>query len=155
MKHWVNTVSRDHVDVGCAGGFAQADHGKNTRLMQLQKGDALVFYSPRSAMKSGEKVQAFTAVGSIADDEPYQVEMTADFRPWRRAVSFYAHVEAPIRPLLDELAFITDKTRWGFPFRRGLFEISPQDFLIIAQAMHAAEPFDVAAQGSVPTIEHL
>jgi hypothetical protein len=44
--------------------------------------------------------------------------------------------EAPIRDLLTELAFIEDLNRWGFPFRRGLFQISEDDFRRIAQAMN-------------------
>jgi hypothetical protein len=44
--------------------------------------------------------------------------------------------QSPIQPLLDELTFITDKKRWGYPFRRGLFPISAEDFGRIARAMH-------------------
>ncbi len=97
----------------------------------------LIFYSPRTAFRGGEVLQAFTALGEIIDNEPYQVEMTSDFHPWRRKVSFEGVKEAPVRPLLEDLTFVTDKRKWGFPFRRGLFEISPQDFERIAKAMGA------------------
>ena len=30
MSYWINTVSRDHVQRGVAGGFTQANHGKPT-----------------------------------------------------------------------------------------------------------------------------
>jgi hypothetical protein len=46
--------------------------------------------------------------------------------------------DAPILPLLPALAFIPDKQRWGFPFRRGLFEIDSADFDRIAKAMGAS-----------------
>ena len=62
-RYWVNTVSRDHVQKGVEGGFTQADHGKNTRLKRLNQGDYLVFYSPRTHFRSGETLQAFTALG--------------------------------------------------------------------------------------------
>ncbi len=139
-KFWVNTVSRDHVQAGVAGGFTQADHGKNTRLKRLKRGDLLIFYSPKTQFKGGEPLQAFTALGKIVDDEPYQVEMTPDFHPWRRRISFFEAEEAPIRPLLESLAFIPNKQKWGFPFRRGLFEIEEADFLRIAEAMGAKLP---------------
>ena len=45
--------------------------------------------------------------------------------------------QAPIKPLIEELGFIEDKQQWGFPFRRGLFEISGEDFHHIALAMKA------------------
>ncbi len=133
---WVNTVSLEHVQMGVDGGFTQAEHGKNTRLRQLRPGDGIVFYSPRTAMRSGETLQRFTALGTVTDEEPYQVSMIADFHPWRLAVRFEEEVgQAEARPLLDQLSFVTDKRRWGLPFRRGLFPIPTADFEIIAAAM--------------------
>jgi hypothetical protein len=51
MRYWINTVSRDHVQTGVEGGFTQADHGKRTRLKRLERGDRIVFYSPRAEKK--------------------------------------------------------------------------------------------------------
>ena len=137
MRYWVNTISREHVQRGLAGGFTQADHGKNTRLKRLAQGDRIVFYSPRTEFRGGEALQAFTAIGEIVDDEPYQVVVSEDFHPWRRRVHFSPAAEAPIQPLIDTLSFITNKKQWGFPFRRGLFEIEEADFHAIARAMKA------------------
>jgi len=135
MKHWINTISLEHVERGVEGGSTQADHGRNTRLRRLERGDWLVFYSPRTALRGGEPVQAFTAIGRIADDEPFQVEMAPDFHPWRRRVDFLPCRPAPARPLVGSLSFITDVQRWGYPFRRGLFEVPAEDFETIATAM--------------------
>ena len=120
---------------GVEGGFTQADHGRNTRLRRLERGDWIVFYSPRTQIRGGEPLQAFTAIGRIADDEPFQVEMTPEFHPWRRLVDFVASRHAPARPLVGSLSFITDEQRWGYPFRRGLFEVPAEDFATIATAM--------------------
>lgn len=135
MHYWINTVSRSHVRAGVEGGFTQADHGKNTQLKRLEEGDLIVFYSPRTELRGGEPLQAFTAIGRIADEEPYQVEMKPDFHPWRRRVEFLKNEEAPIRPLIQELSFIKNKQHWGYPFRRGLFEVERADFERIAEAM--------------------
>ncbi len=135
VRYWVNTVSRDHVQVGVESSFTQADHGKDTRLKRLSKGDWLVFYSPRTEPRGGAALQTFTAIGRVADEEPYQVEMTPQFHPWRRKVDFCRAQEAPVRPLIDDLDFIVNKERWGYPFRRGLFEIKREDFGKIAKAM--------------------
>jgi EVE domain len=137
MRYWVNTVSRDHVKRGVDGGFTQAGHEKATGLKRMAKGDRIVFYSPRTELDGGAPLQSFTALGEIADDEPYQVEMTTDFHPWRRRVTFSASEEAPIRPLIESLDFIRNKKSWGFVFRRGLFEISEADFHTIERAMTA------------------
>ena len=134
--YWVNTVSKEHVQAAVEGGFTQADHGKNTRLKRLHKGDLLVFYSPKTKFRGGRPLQAFTALGEVTDTEPYQVEMTTDFHPWRRKLDFKQGDEAPVRPVISDLSFISDKEKWGFPFRRGLFKVSQADFEVIAKAMN-------------------
>jgi predicted RNA-binding protein len=135
MKSWVNTISRDHVQAGVEGGFTQAGHGRASRLKRLSAGDWLVFYSSKTSVEGGERLQAFTAMGQIADDELYQVEMAPGFVPWRRNVNFVDCVETPIAPLIDSLSFINDKKRWGYVFRFGLFEIPQRDLELIKRAM--------------------
>jgi hypothetical protein len=135
MRYFINTISRAHVQKGIEGGFTQADHGDDKRLKRIAKGDAIVFYSPRTDFPDGEKLQLFTAIGDVLDEAPYEVEMTPDFKPWRRRLAFRECREAPVQPLIEHLSFIPDKKRWGFPFRRGLFEINQSDFETIAQAM--------------------
>ncbi|GAA4348194.1 EVE domain-containing protein [Angustibacter luteus] len=139
-RYWVNTVSRDHVLIGVEGGFTQADHGRSTRLHRLSRGDVLVFYSPRTAMGSGDPVQCFTAIGVVADDEPYQVEMSETFHPWRRRLDVLPSHEAAAKPLVEQLSFVADPQRWGLPFRRGLFEVPAADLAAIAHAMGAELP---------------
>ena len=139
-RYWVNTVSREHVLIGVEGGFTQADHGRTTRLRRLSRGDVLVFYSPRTAMGSGEPLQRFTAIGVIADDEPYQVQMTETFHPWRRRLDMLESSEAAAKPLVGRLSFVKDPQRWGLPFRRGLFEVPAADLQVIAEAMGATLP---------------
>jgi hypothetical protein len=134
VKYWLNVVSREHVLAGREGGFTQAQHGSPAGLRRMQRGDLLVFYSPRTSLK-GEPLRRFTALGRIDDDEPYQVEMTPSFHPWRRRMAFVDCAEAPIEPLIPALEFIPDKQRWGFPLRRRLLAISRTDFASIASAM--------------------
>ncbi len=135
MTNWISTISLDHVQRGVQGRFTQANHGKPHSLRRMARGDWIVFYSPRTALDGGEPLQAFTAIGQIADDEPYEVEVAPDFRPWRRNVDFLPCTAAPIRPLLDDLTFIEDKKRWGYKFRFGLFRIEDHDLESIKLAM--------------------
>lgn len=135
MTAWINTISRAHVLRGVAGGFTQANHGKPDLLRRLRWEDWIAFYSPRTDYPDGEPLQAFTALGRVTDDEPYQVEMTPDFRPFRRNVEFIDCTETPIHPLIDALGFIIDKKRWGYRFRFGLFAIEDADFAVIRSAM--------------------
>lgn len=134
-RYWVNTVSLDHVEAAVEGGFTQADHGANTRLRRPRPGDEMVFYSPRTDLHGGAAVRRFTALATVTGEQPYQVEISEDFRPWRLAVQFHpsAHVDA--KPLADHLSFIKDPRHWGLPFRRGLFTIPQDDFALIADRM--------------------
>ena len=135
MNYWINTVSRDHVQQGVAGGFTQANHGKPNLLRRMVRGDWVVFYSPKTHYPVGDTLQAFTALGQVSDDEPYQADAAPDFHPWRRNVEFLPCAETPIRPLLDELDFVEDKSRWGYRFRFGVFKIDEHDFDVIRSAM--------------------
>ena len=137
MRYWINTVSYSHVKLGIEGGFTQANHGRATNLQRLSKGDLVVFYSPRTDFEGGEPLQCFTAIARVLDEKPYQVEMSPTFHPWRRQVECLPCEQTPIKPLIEHLEFIGDKRQWGFPFRRGLFEIPGEDFHRIAQAMNA------------------
>lgn len=134
-SYWMNTVSLEHVQLGVEGSFTQADHGKDARLRKLRPGDGLVFYSPRTAMRSGRPLRQFTALGTVVGEEPFQVELRPDFRPWRLAVRFEPAQPVDVGPLLERLSFITDVKQWGVPFRQGLFEITADDFAVIRVAM--------------------
>jgi hypothetical protein len=59
----------------------------------------------------------------------------ADTQLWRRNVDFLDCIETPIRPLLPDLDFIADKTRWGYRFRSGVFRIDDHDLDVIRTAM--------------------
>jgi len=118
-----------------AGGFTQANHGKSTNLKRLAKDDLIVFYSSRTSLEQGEPLQLFTAMARVIDEEPYQAIMSPDFHPWRRRIEPLPCQACAIRPLIEQLRFIQDKQRWGYPFRRGLFAISAEDFRLIADAM--------------------
>ena len=54
----------------------------------MKRGDWILYYSSKIGMNSGEKVQAFTAVGQIVDDRVYQFRMAENFEPFRRDVVF-------------------------------------------------------------------
>lgn len=145
MNYWIGVVSRSHVRIGVEGGFIQLGHGKKAPLQKLQAGDRLAMYSPRTSYPDGEPLQAFTAIGTIVSGEIYQVEMSADFKPYRVDVRFAKSTEAPIRPLIEKLSFIKSKTHWGTTFRFGQLKIPATDFAQIAQAMGCGTLAETAA----------
>jgi hypothetical protein len=133
-KYWIGVVSKEHVKRGVKLGIAQVCHGKKAPLSRMRKGDWLIYYSPKMSFEGQEKCQAFTAIGKVKTGEVYQVEMAPGFCPYRIDVDYYPCREVPIADLLSDLQFAQGKN-WGFMLRRGLFEIIPQDFTLIAKAM--------------------
>jgi hypothetical protein len=139
-NYWIGVVSKDHVDIGTAGGFTQLNHGKATPLERMRAGDGFVFYSPRTAYPDGEPLQAFTAMGRIRTGSIYQAEVSADFRPYRVDVDYLRARPAPIKPLIESLSFIRSKTHWGAAFRFGMVRVPESDFMLIANAMECSFP---------------
>jgi len=131
-KYWVGTVSREHVMIGVEGEFCQVCHGKKGPLGRMNPGDGLIYYSPKVSMDSNQKLQAFTAIGKIADANIYSFQMTPNFIPFRRNVTYLKGVkQIPISSLKDKLAFTQGS--WGMKLRSGLFEITKEDFPAYSQ----------------------
>jgi EVE domain len=108
MRYWVSTAARETMQTALLG--------REDRLRRLSPGDRVAFYAPK-------KEKRFIALASVDDASP------------TRTITFVAAAETPIQPLIEELEFIPDKKRWGFPFRRGFFEIKEADYQKIAKAM--------------------
>ena len=135
MKYWIGVVSKDHVQNGVKNGIMQIGHGKRSPLTRLKKGDWLIYYSPVKTFAGKEPLQAFTALGQVADDEIYQYPISDDFIPYRRRINYQKVSDSPIRPLIEKLSFIKSKQSWGYVFRFGLVEIPEADFITIKNSM--------------------
>lgn len=140
MRYWIGVASEDHVARGVAGGFCQLCHGKAQPLRRMSRGDWIIYYSPKLKFEENLPSQKFTAIGEVTGDEVYPFEMFPGFVPHRRDIRFLKCEAAAIRPLLEELSFITDRSRWGYAFRYGHLEIPRQDFECIARQMLGRVP---------------
>jgi EVE domain len=156
-KNWLVVASADHVAMGSRGGFVQAYHGKPAPMRRLQPGDRVVCYSPSQryspshASRSRDRLQAFTAIGTVRDGDSYRADPGgtdggAGFQPWRRDVAWHDAEPVAISALRAALSFMHEKN-WGYRLRQGLVEISDADMVAIAEAMFtaAAEPYRLAA----------
>ena len=72
MKYWIAVASANHVARGIAGGFMQVNHGKAAPLKRISPGDLICYYSPVKEFDGTEKLQAFTAIGTIKPGDIYQ-----------------------------------------------------------------------------------
>lgn len=136
-RAWLGVACRDHALAGREGGFAQLGHGKHTAVKVLRRGDWIVYYSPSTEMGGGDKVQAFTTIGRVTSDAPYQVRQSEGFEPFRVDVDHLTDaVEAPIRPLLDDLDLTRGLgSKWGMAVRGAKAKLSADDLGRIAAAM--------------------
>ncbi len=135
MHYWIVVVSKDHIARGVADGFMQANHGKAGPLKRMNPGDWVICYSPKQSYSGNDPLQAFTAIGEVADDKVYQHKMSEDFIPYRRNINWQKCKETPIAPLIATLDFIKNKSSWGYQFRFGFFEIPEADFKLIQSSM--------------------
>lgn len=125
---------------GAAGGFAQVCHGKAGPLRRLTPGDGFIYYSPTIRMGGKDALRCFTAIGRVGQGAPYTFDMGNGFVPHRRDIDWWPSREAPIAPLLPLLSFSCNGQNWGYRMRMGLFEITEEDFDLIATAMGARQP---------------
>jgi predicted RNA-binding protein len=135
MKYWIGVVSKDHVLMGVKDGIMQIGHGKRAPLTRLKKDDWLIYYSPVHRFADKNPLQAFTALGQVADDEIYQEPTGDNFMQYRRRAKYIQVKDTPIRPLIEKLSFIKSKQAWGYVFRSGLVEIPENDFNLIKNEM--------------------
>lgn len=133
MKYWLGVVSKEHVSKGKTEGFAQVCHGKQAPLAKMKKDDWLIYYSPGNKMGKSD-LQAFTAIGRVPDDHVFQFKMFKDFIPFRRKKSYMNSKEVMLDSIKSKLRFTQEKN-WGYQLRRGLVELSKEDFMTIANYM--------------------
>ena len=156
-RYWIAVVSQQAADAAVAGSYLEVSYGKAGPLERMAPGDGVVVYCPRERDEHGAPVQSFTALGRVAEGALYQ--LAQNHQPFRRAVRWLPATPASVRPLLDTLSFIRNKTHWGTPFRYGFLRIPPADFGHIAAAMRVdwpdalpstatAEPTDAAEHGA-------
>ena len=133
QRHFIAVASADTVAAAVAGGYVEIQRGKAGPLARLRDGDAVFYYSPRHA-EGGAPLQAFTALAIV---EGALQKADAPDAPCRRAARYRAVQPAPIRPLIDALGFIRNKTHWGAPLRFGFLWIPAADAARIAAALDA------------------
>ncbi len=142
-RNWLAVASADHVAIGRRGGFMQVCHGKAAPLRRIQPGDRVVYYSPSQryspshAARERERLQAFTAIGTVRPGEPYRADRGDGFLPFRRDVAWHQAGHVLLDEIKEQLAF-THGQNWGYRLRQGLVELNDADMATIAEAMFTA-----------------
>ena len=150
-RNWLAVASADHVATARRGGFIQVCHGRAAPLRRLQPGDRIVCYSPTQryspshAARDRDRLQAFTALGTVRPGEPYRDEGGLGVLPYRRDVDWHASGAVLLGEVRDRLALVREPN-WGYRLRQGLIGLCDADMTAIAGAMVAATArLDLAA----------
>ncbi|WP_086348115.1 EVE domain-containing protein [Candidatus Enterococcus clewellii] len=132
MNYWIGVASKEHVEIGIVGGFAQLCHGKGAPLNRMKAGDWLIYYAPKKKLKTNERYQKFMAVGQVLTGEAYPVEMFPGFIPYRKNIAFL-DVTCPLS--LDSINRFPIWQEYRSKLRFGHFEIPEELFELIAFPM--------------------
>ncbi|MDF2265184.1 EVE domain-containing protein [Streptomyces coacervatus] len=150
---WLGVVSGDHVRYAVDHGFIQVNHGKRHNLARMRRGDGFVYYSPTQIYGSKTPLRAFTALGMIADDEPYLADEVTHMgshgilRPWRRRIDYLDVRPVELRDVTHQLHLTQDRN-WGYRLRLGCIPLAVEDFEVLHDAM-ATAPARRRPDGSV------
>lgn len=141
MAFWITSTDRKQADSGLEAGYAElaaGDHDANTRP---DRGDFLVVYCDLTGDPDDDPVEAFTAMGRIADDGPEPFTGEDGETAYRRKVAFFSCIETRAHTLIGDLSFARDKENWRTTLVAGLRRIDTADFLVIAEAILPAPIF--------------
>jgi hypothetical protein len=59
--------------------FIQLGHGNHSLVERLSPGDWIPLCSPRTSSNGGESLQAFTAIGRVAEGARYEFDQAREF----------------------------------------------------------------------------
>jgi hypothetical protein len=79
-EYWIAVASAEHVRRGRSEGFMQVNHGKAAPLKRLKPDDGVIYYSPALTRGGRDKLQSFTAIGTVKNGEPYLFDTGGGFK---------------------------------------------------------------------------
>ncbi|MGO2541351.1 MAG: EVE domain-containing protein [Specibacter sp.] len=135
MSGWLGVVSAEHVRRGVALSIAQIGHGGRGGVARMQAGDTLIYYSPVERLGEKTRLQQFTALGTVADDEIWQAD-DGEFTPFRRRVNYIQATPVGLAEVRTRL-HLTAQPNWGYQLRLGIVPLEERDVAVLRAAMTA------------------
>lgn len=139
QEHFIGVVHKAQALRAREMGIVAFSHGRESAVRSLAVGDAVILYAPRTDF-DGDPVQAFVAHAIVTGEAPETREFAPGMTAWTRAARYDEITEIPVRPMLDDLEFVTNPRHWGMSFRQGKFAIGQADYLRIATALLGRTP---------------
>jgi hypothetical protein len=136
-RYFLITASLDHIRMGVAGRFIRQRHSK--RVETLKPGDKLVLYAAKRTYEDKKGTfQRVVASAAVLDGEVEVFEEGCEesYTVWKRPAEF-EELDIPIRPLLSNLSFVSNPSKWGLYFLSGWREINEKDFCVLTGKQQA------------------
>ncbi len=87
VRYWVGVVSGVHVDFATREGVCAFSKGNKAGLLKFSDGDWFVYYSPKTGFMEDEPIQCFTALGTIIDPTPVEINWMGMISGWQKQLS--------------------------------------------------------------------
>ena len=142
-NYWIFCITEDNYLLGTKLNIIGISIHSERILKKANTGDYLTFYISREHRPNrySKKIQEFRGWAEITselfyeDDSIWKSEGSEKY-PARMEIKFHDKTKkAKIRPLINELTFINNKTFWGFSFIRSVITIPETDWLFIMGSM--------------------
>lgn len=131
--YWLTTAALDHVNIVKQKGYTQVNMGPKEPLELMHPGDLILYYSPTTCFEEPDSVcQQFTGISRISDHNIYPQDPDNPVR-WRRNAQFFECVPHHAEQFHQQVDFLKQHENWLDAFLKPVFEISQQDFMIIAK----------------------
>lgn len=132
-RYWICNAAAEHVRIVAQKGYTQINMGPRGPLAEMNIGDWILYYSPTEFYAEPKPVRhEFTGIACIRDTKIYpQGNKHPDH--WRRNVDFFECTPHHVKHFLDKVDFLPKESNWIEILSKQFFEISRQDFSIIAQ----------------------
>ncbi|NSX53257.1 EVE domain-containing protein [Parasulfitobacter algicola] len=138
-RYWIGVADKSYVTAAVTENICLFSGGQKAVIQNMNSGDGVIYYSPKQS-HSGGALQCFTALGQVVGDTVYYKDDWPDhpkFKAWVRTCSYEKTGDTAVQSVLDRLEFIIDTTDWGVSFEQAQFEISENDFNMLAKAMRS------------------
>ena len=141
MTHWIASSNRENAKILDQKHIWGVPRRNRTLMHRVKPGDAILIYVRQE--KEGETILPSAVAGAYeVTAEPYEdhsrlfvtpPHMGDEVFPYRMKVRPVAVFARPLefKPLIEDLAFITNKAMWSGHLRQAMREIPEEDYRLI------------------------
>ena len=141
MTHWIASSNRDNAKILDAKHIWGVPKRNKTLMHRVKPGDTILVYVRQEKEDDTILPSAITGAYEVVS-EPYEdharlfttpPQMGDEVFPFRMKVKPVAVFPEPLefKPLIEDLAFITNKTMWSGHLRQAMREIPAEDYHLI------------------------